>query len=168
MIAYHLYFEATFVSERVMGLQHDQMFTDFLDDISRCFIEHDFAMWDRRIIYPMSLITAQGPVILSSEPEARENFGLYLQACTIMRLDDIYRTPISLEDCKDGSFIGTYETNLLSRGARATAPYTSSVLLRIHDNRFCMKSIMNARGHHDWTGKQPYNVFPTPPSDTDH
>ena len=150
-----------------MSLQHDQMFTAFLDDISTCFIEKDFAKWNCRILYPMSLITAQGPVVLSNEADARENFALYLQACTIMRLDDIYRTPISLEDCQDGSFIGTYETNLLSHGARATAPYTSSALMHVRDGRFCMKSIMNARGHHDWTGKQPDATYPTPPTEAD-
>jgi len=73
----------------------------------------------------------------------------------MMQLDEIYRTPISLEDCGDGTFIGTYETNLLRQGVRATPPYTSSALMVIRDGKFCMTSILNARGHYDWTGVHP-------------
>lgn len=138
-----------------MGLQYDDLFKDFLDAISICFIEKDFATWEERLIYPMSLITARGPIVLQSATDAQVNFDLYLQACDIMRLDKIYRVPVSLEDCKDGQFIGTYETNLLSNGTRATAPYTSSAMLLIREGRICVQSILNARGHHDWTGRQP-------------
>ncbi len=133
----------------------DDRFNDFLDAISRCFIERNFALWKARVIYPFSLITSAGPVIILDDAELRENFELYLSACDTMQLDSIVRTPISLEDCKDGSWMGTYETNLLSHGTRATPPYTSTALLQDVFGTFKMTSILNARGHHDWTGKQP-------------
>ena len=138
-----------------MSFDYNALFLDFLETISMCFIDKDFSAWEGRIIYPLSLITAQGPIVLHSKEDAQENFDLYLQACEVMRLDHIYRRPISLEDCRDGQFIGTYETNLLSHGVRATPPYTSSAMLQLRDGQFCMQSILNARGHHDWTGKQP-------------
>ncbi|WP_227268290.1 hypothetical protein [Roseobacter weihaiensis] len=133
----------------------DTEFQEFLDAISTCFIDRDFATWRDRVIYPFTLITAAGPVLIRDEDELRENFNLYLQACEAMHLDKIYRRPVALEACSDGTWIGTYETNLLSRGVRAAEPYVSSALLRESDGRFKMMSIMNARGHHDWTGKQP-------------
>ncbi|MFK7744410.1 MAG: hypothetical protein AB8B47_05110 [Roseobacter sp.] len=133
----------------------DAEFQLFLNAVSDCFIAKDFDAWSGRIILPFTLITSAGPIVISTQVELRENFDLYLFACDAMRLDQICRTPISLEKCHDGSWIGTYETSLLSKGVRATEPYTSSALLVEIDGRFKMRSIMNARGHHDWTGKQP-------------
>lgn len=133
----------------------DRRFPDFLDAISRCFLERDFASWKDRVIYPFSLITSVGPVILSNDEQLRENFELYLKACEALQLDDIVRRSISLEDCKDGTWMGTYETNLLSHGKRAAPPYRSTALLQDVFGQFKMISILNARGHHDWTGKQP-------------
>lgn len=130
-------------------------FHDFLTSISDCFVKRDFEGWRNRIVFPFSLITSAGPVFVRNEQEAHENFELYLQASDAMRLDCIYRTAISLENCNDGTWIGTYETNMLSNGVRATAPYTSSAMLVAVDGIFKMRSILNARGHHDWTGKQP-------------
>lgn len=133
----------------------DSRFIDFLDAISRCFIERNFSLWQERVIYPFSLITSVGPVLITNDDQLRENFDLYLIAADAMHLDEIVRTPISLEDCKDGSWMGTYETNLLSHGKRATPPYTSTALFQDVSGIFKMTSILNARGHHDWTGKQP-------------
>ena len=132
-----------------------QQFEDFLEAVSRCFVERDFLRWRSRIIYPFTMITSVGPVVITNDADLRDNFALYLQACDAMRLDEIVRTSISLEECQDQTWIGTYETNLLSHGVRATAPYTSSALMILDDSVFRMKSILNARGHHDWTGKQP-------------
>ena len=132
-----------------------ESFQTFLDAISMCFIHRDFEMWRSRVIYPVSLITSAGPNIINDDAQLQVNFELYLRACDAMKLDKIYRTPLSLEDCHDGHWIGTYETNMLSRGVRATLPYTSSVLLQEVDGRFKMTSVLNARGHHDWTGTQP-------------
>ena len=136
----------------------DKNFRDFLDAISVCFIAHDFGMWQARVIYPFSLITAEGPVLMQDDAELRANFELYLVACEVMKLDDIYRRPISLENCGDDSWIGTYETELLSHGVRATAPYISSALLQETPGGVKMTSILNARGHHDWTGQRPHRT----------
>jgi hypothetical protein len=133
----------------------DARFEEFLDAISRCFIERDLSLWKDRVIFPFSLVTSAGPVVISTDAQLRENFDLYLAACEAMHLDEIVREPLSLDDCKDGTWIGTYETNLLSHGVRATEPYTSSALLKEVSGKFKMLSILNARGHHDWTGKQP-------------
>lgn len=130
-------------------------FQSFLDDISDCFIQRDITRWKERIVYPFSLITTAGTVVINSDVELKENFDLYLQACDAMQLDSILRVPVGLEDCNDGTWLGSYETNLLRNGARATAPYTSTALLHMVSGKLKMSSIMNARGHHDWTGKQP-------------
>ena len=130
-------------------------FREFLDAISDCFITADFAPWEARILLPFSLVTKHFPVVLSTREELRNNFEHYVNACRIMKLDLISRRPISLEDCKDGTFIGTYETELLSRGLRATEPYTASVLLHRTAHGWKMSSILNARGHYDWTGVKP-------------
>ena len=136
-------------------MHREKQFREFLDAISTCFIDDDFEMWRVRVIYPFSLITSKGPVVIGNDAQLLDNFKLYLHARDAMKLDQILRHPLSIEDCADGSFIGTYETNLLSHGVRATAPYTSSALLVEQDGIFKMTSILNARGHHDWTGKQP-------------
>ncbi|MEM9577356.1 MAG: hypothetical protein AAF999_10125 [Pseudomonadota bacterium] len=127
----------------------DERFIEYLDAISRCFIEHNFALWKDRVIYPFSLITSAGPVVILDDAGLRENFELYLSFCDTMQIDSIVRTPVCLEDCRDGSWMGTYETNLLSHGVRATAPYVSTALLQDVFGKFKMKSILNARGHHD-------------------
>ncbi len=71
-----------------------------------------------------------------------------------MSLSMISRRPISLEDCADGTWLGTYETRLLANGLLATNPYTSTALLSRKDNVVRMSSILNGRGHHEWTGLQ--------------
>ncbi|SFK04317.1 hypothetical protein [Celeribacter neptunius] len=127
----------------------------FLDDISTCFITGDFELWSARTLLPFSMVTKEGPVLLTTESELRHNFELYLEACKIMRLDEVYRRPIALEDCHDGTFIATYETELLCHGQRATEPYTSSALIHRTPEGDKMSSVMNARGHHPWTGTSP-------------
>lgn len=131
----------------------DKRFLAFLDAISRCFLDGDFEMWRTRVLYPLTLITSSGPILISSDESLRRNFDLYQTACKTMHLDAIVRTPMKLEDCRDGTWIGTYETNLLSQGTRVTPPYVSSALLRDVSGTFKMISVLNARGHQDWTGK---------------
>ena len=130
-------------------------FEDFLEAISVCFIDRDFGVWASLIRLPFTFVTKDGPVLLSTPDELEVSFNHYLTAMDIMRLDTVVRQPISLEDCKDGTFIGTYRTELLSGGKRATDPYTSSALLHPSDAGWQMSSIMNARGHHEWTGHAP-------------
>ena len=130
-------------------------FRAFLDDISLCFTERNFDGWMARILLPFSMVTQQGPVLLSTRDALERNFELYLQAQETMQMDAIYRRPVSLENCHDGTWIGTYETELLSHGQRVTAPYTSSALIHGTDEGYKMSSILNARGHHPWTGTSP-------------
>lgn len=130
-------------------------FQSFLDDISDCFIERDFKRLRNRVIYPFSLITRAGPNVIKTDDDLREDFALYLQACDAMQLDHIFRVPLGLEECSDGTWLGSYETNLLRNGMRATAPYKSTALLHHRPDGIRASAIMNARGHYDWTGKQP-------------
>lgn len=130
-------------------------FENFLKDISDCFVTGDFDQWAGIVLLPLSLITKDGLVVLTTRDELRVNFEHYLTAAKIMRLDTVSRRPISLEDCGDGTFIATYQTELMSGGVRAEKPYVSSALLRTLDGRIRMMSIMNARGHHNWTGVTP-------------
>ena len=129
----------------------DADFQDFLDAISVCFIAQDFAGWRARTLLPFTLVTARGSEVFTTESALAKNFSLYLDACKIMSLDAIHRRPISLELCRDGLWMGTYETNLMSHGQRATDPYLSTALLHPLSDGPRMSSIMNARGHHDWT-----------------
>lgn len=130
-------------------------FLSLLDDISDCFIRANFELWRSRVSLPLSIITKQGPETLSDEAELRDNFLEYLKAAEIIGLDLVLRSPISLEDCQDGSFIATYRTDLLKDGQRQIDPYTSSALIVFEDGTWRIRSILNARGHHDWTGRYP-------------
>ena len=129
-----------------------EAFKDFLDDISRCFTDRDLSVWRSRLILPFSLITRDGPVVLKTDEAIAENFFLYLKAIDIMRLDLVDRRVVSLEDCHDGTWLGTFETRLISQQILATAPYTSTVLLSVQNARFRMSSMLNGRGHMEWTG----------------
>lgn len=127
-------------------------FESFLDDISRCFIQRNVELWMSRITLPFTIITRDGPNVLKTPQAVIENFGYYLQACKVMRLDLIVRTVVSLENCDDGTWLGTFQTRLLSNQILATAPYTSTALLTLQNDHFRMSSMLNGRGHTDWTG----------------
>ncbi len=123
----------------------------FLDEASDCFISGDFAQWASLVVLPFTMVTNDGPVTLSDLDELRQNFDLYVAAGRILRLDLISRRPISLEDCGDGTFIGTCETEILSHGARVAEPYTASVLLHNRGGKWKMSTVMSARGNDQWT-----------------
>ncbi len=89
---------------------------------------------------------------MPTEEAVAKNFDHYLAACEIMRLDLVDRRIISLDDCNDGTWLGTYETRLISNQILATAPYTSTSLLHFERGRFRMSSMLNGRGHSEWTG----------------
>lgn len=127
-------------------------FNSFLEDISACFVERDSCLWLSRLILPFSFVTKNGVIVLNSQNEVETNFNLYLKAMDAMDLDLVDRTAVSIEDCKDGTWLGTFTTRLLSNGVLATAPYTSTALLHWLDGRYRMSSMLNARGHSEWTG----------------
>ncbi|MEM1235326.1 MAG: hypothetical protein AAGI10_00040 [Pseudomonadota bacterium] len=129
-----------------------EAFDSFLEDISVCFIERDFELWIERLIRPFSLVTKTGVVVLSSRQETEANFNLYLHAMDAMNLDLVDRSAVSVEDCNDGTWLGTFTTRLLSNGVLATSPYTSTALLHWSDGMYRMSSMLNARGHSEWTG----------------
>lgn len=130
----------------------DTEFERFLADISHAFIESDLNQWCSRLILPFSLITKRRPVVLTTEKAISDNFQQYVVAVKMMNLDLIDRVPVSLENCPDGTWLGTFRTRMLSGTHLATAPYTSTALLHHIDGRFRMSSMLNARGHQDWTG----------------
>lgn len=130
-------------------------FQVFLDDISACFIDRRFGAWESRILLPFSMVTSAGTVAFVDEGGLRRNFEHYLTACRVLRIDAIVRRPVDLAECEDGAMIGTYVTELLSHGVRVTDPYTSNALLSYRDGVLKMSSILNAKGHHSWTGVYP-------------
>lgn len=130
----------------------DADFREFLDDISDCFLKRDVGPWRRRIILPFSIITRDGPVVMETDEAVAANFQNYVMACEMMSLNMIARRPLSLEDCADGTWLGTYETRLLANGLLATDPYISTALLSWNGDVVRMSSILNGRGHHEWTG----------------
>ncbi|MEL7099871.1 MAG: hypothetical protein AAGM84_13665 [Pseudomonadota bacterium] len=127
-------------------------FEAFLTDISDCFVAQDIALWKSRLRMPFSIITREGPVVLATEMAVEKNFQLYLLAMEKMSLDLVDRRSLSLEDCGDGTWLGTYQTRLLSKNQLATAPYTSTSLMIVDAGRFRMSSMLNGRGHSEWTG----------------
>ena len=133
----------------------DDEFAWFLDEISMCFIDDEFGRWKARFILPFSMITRDGPVVLRTSSALREHFDHYLVAIKAMGLDKIYRVPRGLEDCHDGTWIGTHTTYLMCGAIPATEPYTSSALLEHRASGPKMRSVLNARGHQEWTGVHP-------------
>ena len=132
-------------------------FADFLEDISTCFLRRDLRVWRSRLCLPFCMVTAAGPVTLTTEADVERNFDLYLQASDAMALDLVHRDPLTIEHCPDGTVLATYRTHLMSRGKRAAAPYVSTALLHHSDDGWRMSAILNARGHHLWTGRPPKN-----------
>ncbi|MEP4198431.1 MAG: hypothetical protein ABJL99_22660 [Aliishimia sp.] len=128
----------------------NEQFQAFLDEISECFVTRDFAVWRGKVIYPFSLITSAGPVTLRNDDELRRNFEMYLFVCDQLNIDKVFRVPKSLENCDDGTWIGTYVTHLMSGAQRAARPFTSSVLMSVTPSGIKMTAILNARGTHEW------------------
>ncbi|KMK66021.1 hypothetical protein [Puniceibacterium sp. IMCC21224] len=133
----------------------DAEFAQFLDDISSTFMAADFDGWAAHVQLPFSFITQTGPLTSTTTAELEENFNLYLLAKRNVRLDLMLRRAMSVEICDDLTVIGTYETELLSNGVRVRPPYVSSVLLHRSADGWRMSCIMNAVGHHYWTGQYP-------------
>ena len=127
-------------------------FNAFLEDISRCFVERDCDLWMSRLVLPFSIITKARPTLLPTKDAVASNFRLYLKAMDALSIDILDRNSISLEDCADGTWLGTFQTRLLSNDALKTAPYTSTALLHYENERFRMSSMLNGRGHTEWTG----------------
>ena len=127
-------------------------FENFLNDITRCFTEPDFELWRSRLILPFSIVTKNGTLVLHDIDELQRNFDLYLKAVEITKVDVIDRSIVSFEHCDDGSILGTFRTRLVRDGMLITDPYTGTALLRRIDGRSQMSSLLNARGHHEWTG----------------
>jgi hypothetical protein len=122
-------------------------FTLFLEQISLCFIQDDVEMLRSCAQLPFTLITKTGPVTLQTDQEFRSYFEMAFKSIAIMRVDQIIRRVVSLEDCKDGTFIGTYETETLSHGQRVETPYISSALLHTTAQGWKASSIMNAQSY---------------------
>lgn len=133
----------------------DTEFDAFLEDITEPFLTTDITQWAARIRLPFTLITQTGPVTLRTAEEVKANFELYLLAIKAMQADLIVREKIGYEPCEDGTVIATYRSNFLRNGVRIRAPYTASALLHFDDGKWRMSSILNALGHHLWTGKHP-------------
>ncbi|WP_299938690.1 hypothetical protein [uncultured Pelagimonas sp.] len=133
----------------------DAQFDAFLADITDPFLTRDITRWNARIRLPFSLITQNGPVTLQTREEVAQNFDYYLVAMDAMQADLIVREKVGFEPCHDGTVIATYHSHFLRHGTRIRAPYTASALLHPDDGLWRMSSILNALGHHHWTGKHP-------------
>lgn len=125
-------------------------FQDLLDDISECFLEQNYEQWRALLVLPVTVVSQDTTLLLETEDDVARNFQDYVKAVDAMSLDKVFRRPLSLQECDDGSFVGTYETNLLSMGQRIVEPYVSSMLLLNTPDGLRIQSIMNARGPRDW------------------
>lgn len=127
-----------------------EAFDVFLEGISDCFIRRDLAAFRSLQMLPCTVSTVYSTTVMKTEEDVAECFGHYLKACDAMALDMVHRRPISLEPNEDGTWTGTYETRLLSRGSLVVPPYTSTCLLHLEDGKFRAASIMNARDQLAW------------------
>lgn len=105
-----------------------------------------------RLLLPLSIVTKDGPVLMPDKAAVEQNFQHYLTAIDRMSIDLVDRSVVSLENCQDGTWLGTFQSRLVSKGTLATAPYTSTALLQFRDYKFRMSSMLNGRGHSEWTG----------------
>lgn len=121
-------------------------FQAYLDDISECFVRRDYGQWRHRVVMPFTLISQTGTDTLRSEADLQRQFDQNVVACQMQALDCIYRLPVSLEDCRDGCWLGTYETHLISRNQRIVDPYAATAMLVVRHGRFVATSILGARG----------------------
>lgn len=130
----------------------EDSFEDFLNDISRCFLERNFDLWRSRVILPFCVITRKGPVILADVAALQKDFELYLKAIDRMRFDLVDRNAISFEECGDDTFLGTFQTRLVSGGILSSASYTATALLLRVEGRLRMSSMLNAKDYSDLKG----------------
>lgn len=130
-------------------------FQKLLEDISLCFVRKDIEFLSAHTLLPFALVTPDGPITITTHEELMFHFDLYVKSYEILRVDAIFRRVISLEDCRDGSFIGTYETELLSHGTRVAEPYVSSVLVHDTPEGWKASSILNARGYQNTSEHSP-------------
>ena len=129
-------------------------FENFLNDITRCFIEPNFELWRSRLILPFSFVTKDGTLVLRDIDELQHNFDLYLKTVEIMKPDVIDRSIVGFEHCDDGSILGTFRTRVVCNDILIIEPYEGTALLRRIDGRLRMSALLNARGHYEWTVKK--------------
>lgn len=137
-----------------MHLTQDD-FVAFLDDISSWFVHRDFDRWRMRILLPFTSITPDGAVVMQDEKDLLVDFNHHLAAADIMGLDMLDRRPLTLEQCDDGSWLGSYETRVISNGQLALDPFVSTALLMWDDGIVKTPSVMGGRGHTKWTRVKP-------------
>ncbi|MBV7396529.1 hypothetical protein [Mameliella sediminis] len=133
----------------------DSDFAAFIADISAPFLSGDVTRWQARMRLPFSMVTAAGPVTLRTDEDVLRNFNLYLDAVKAMGLNFVHREPLTIEHCADGTVLASYRTHLMRNGSRVADPYTSTALLHPDPEGWRMSAILNARGHHAWTGRHP-------------
>ncbi|WP_305971081.1 MULTISPECIES: hypothetical protein [unclassified Mameliella] len=131
----------------------DSDFAEFIADISAPFLTGEIARWRARIRLPFSMVTGSGQVTLETDDDVARNFRLYLNVVKVMGLNLVHREPVGVEHCEDGTVLATYRTQLLHNGTRMVEPYTSTALLHPDPEGWRMSAILNARGHHDWSGR---------------
>jgi len=135
----------------------DAAFEDLLADITEPFLTGDYARWRNRLRLPCTFVTQAGPITLASEDDVERSFAMYQMAVRSMGLAHVHHKPLHFDPCPDGTIIITYETNILRRdGSRIMPPYTASALVHPDDGTWRLSSIMNAMGHHHWTGTHPF------------
>ena len=130
----------------------EKEFDNFLEDISQSFMVRNYSLWRNRLRLPFSLITKTGPTVLRTENAIVENYHYYIEACDMLNLTLIDRRQLQLENCHDGTWLGTFVTRLVSGQTLATNPYVTTELLHVEETRFVMSSMLNGRGHNEWTG----------------
>ena len=123
---------------------------DMLDRICESFMKKDFPTWQSCVVLPFTLVVRSGALTFSTPESLRANFFGCSDHASDAGVDQMVRTALSAVDCKDGTALGTFQTELLRRGFRVYQPYTSSALFLSTPQGWKLSSILNARNAPDW------------------
>ena len=129
-------------------------FQAFLDRISVCWTDRDFQAWVDHIALPFTSITLKGQLNNDSVESLKKDWDLYCQALDTLKISQIIRKVIVIEDSEEDTLIGTYQTQMFAGDRRVVRPYTSSTMLNHDGKNWRISSIMNALGHRDWTTRE--------------
>lgn len=128
-----------------------ERFENLLDEISDCFVSDDFGRWIDLISIPFTIVRNPGHVVLKDVNALMRYYESIRGVVTGHGIDAIVRLPISFDGFDDGTYHGTFATELISGGYRLVEPYETTALLHETSNKLKMNSILHTGFNSTWT-----------------
>jgi hypothetical protein len=100
-------------------------FQTFINWISDCWIQRGFESWADHVSLPFSTITLTGRLNNEDLASLRGDWGFYCQNLGVLKITQIIRKVIIIEGNEEDTLIGTYQTQMSTKGRRMVGPYTS-------------------------------------------